>query len=247
LLTAAFFVHLAVAIESFALLGIVVAVVGRGTRFVFLLGFLVMLPSAALIALHGGGCLWRRWLLVALVTVYAARMSYVLLAWFGSTGAAKLAAQRGATRLALPLLLTNTCGWLYCAPFFWAAARTDAFGVWDALALLLYGLGTVFHFGSDWQKRRFRHDPTNKGRLLVTGFWGMSRHPNYFGDALIYLSFAALSASPFGLIAPLANILQYAFDAIPKNEAMNAQRYGDAWRRYACSVRMFVPQFFKRR
>jgi len=146
-----------------------------------------------------------------------------------------------ANRIALPLVLTNTCGWLYCAPFLWAATRTGSFDGWDGLALTLYAAGTVLHVGADWQKRGFRQDPANHGHLLETGVWGMSRHPNYLGDMMVYPSFAALSASPFGLLAPLANILQHAFDAIPKNEAMNARRYGAAWRDYTRRVKMAIP------
>jgi steroid 5-alpha reductase family enzyme len=233
--------QLVVVIEGFSLIGIVAVFLGCGTRSVFLLGFLVMLPVAALIALDGDGALWRRWLTVTLVAVYVARMGYVLIVWFGSTGAAKLGGYSVAARIVLSFILTNTCGWFYCMPFFWAVGRAGVFGLWDALAVASYGVGTVFHFGADWQKRRFRLDPNNKGQLLDTGFWGMSRHPNYFGDTLVYLSFAAISASPFGLIAPIANILQYAFDAIPKNEGMNSARYGQVWQDYAYRVKMFIP------
>ena len=233
--------QLVLLIEFFALLGLAAAFYGRGTRIVFLLGFLVMAPVAALIAWEGSGAPWRRALIIVFVCVYVARMAYVLAMWFGSTGAAKLGPQSLATRAALPIILTNTCGWLYCAPFFWAAARAETFGLWDGIALVLYGIGTVLHLGGDWQKRRFRQDPSNKGRLLETGFWGLCRHPNYLGDFLVYLSFAALSASPFGLIAPAANFLQYWFDAIPKNEAMNAERYGQTWKTYADRVKMFIP------
>jgi len=59
---------------------------------------------------------------------------------------------------------------------------------------------------------------------------------------MVYLSFAVLSASPFGLLAPLANILQYVFDAIPKNETMNARRYGQVWLDHRRRVGMIVPR-----
>lgn len=235
------FIHQLLVIEGFALVALVVSLLGRDSRVVFLLGFLVMLPSAALIAYHGDGALWRRVLIVALVAFYVGRMCFVLLAWFGSTGAAKLGRQPLAMRVALPLVLTNTTGWLYCAPFYWASARGDGFAAWDGFALALYVIGTAIHFGADWQKHAFRADPANRGRLLERGLWGLCRHPNYFGDTLVYVAFAVLSASPFGLIAPLAVLLQYGFDAIPRNEAMNAERHGEAWRAYSRRVKAFIP------
>lgn len=107
--------QLVLVVEGFALAGVVVALASSGTRWVFALGFAVMAPVALLIAGHGSGPAWRRSLIVALVAAYVARMAFVLIAWLGSTGAAKLGTAPVVSRVALPVILTNTCGWLYCA------------------------------------------------------------------------------------------------------------------------------------
>ena len=238
------YIQLAVISAIFTLLGITTVVFKFSNRMMFLLGFLVMLPSSVVISMHGDGALWRRCLIIVFVAIYVARMSYVLFYWFKNTGAAKLEVHNFIARISMPLILTNTCCWLYCAPFFWAANRKGSFESCDIFAIMLYCIGTSFHFGADLQKRKFRQNPANKGTLLKTGFWGMSRHPNYFGDFLIYLSFAVFSDSLFGLVAPIVNVLQYAFDAIPKNEAMNAERYGEEWQNYVRRVKLFVPYLF---
>ncbi|QIB33657.1 DUF1295 domain-containing protein [Ancylobacter pratisalsi] len=235
------FIQQFLVIETFAVLGVILSLTDRHRRAVFVVGFLVMLPSAALIALHGAGAPWRRWLIVALVALYVGRMCAVLLAWFATTGAAKLDTPSLAMRIALPLVLTNTAGWLYCAPFYWASERGGGFDAWDGAALGLYGLGTVIHVTADWQKHAFRRDSANRGKLLERGLWGLCRHPNYAGDTLVYVSFAVLSGSLFGLVAPAAVVLQYAFDAIPRNEAMNAARHGEVWHAYARRVKVFIP------
>lgn len=235
------YVQLAALTVLFTLLGTISSIKGNGTRWIFLAGFSVMIPAAATIVIHGTGAAWRQSLIVTLVIFYTLRMAYVLLAWFKNTGAAKLKIQSIQTRLVFCAILTTTCCWLYCAPFFWAADRQGSFDIWDSLAVILYCTGTIFHFGADWQKRRFRQNPKNKGSLLRKGFWGLCRHPNYFGDFLIYTSFGFLATSPFGIIAPAANLLQYAFDAIPKSEAMNAKRYGEAWQQYSRKVKTFIP------
>ncbi|MFO1240062.1 MAG: DUF1295 domain-containing protein [Sphingomonadaceae bacterium] len=58
---------------------------------------------------------------------------------------------------------------------------------WLAFAgkcLALIGIG--FETIGDWQLRRFRADPANKGKVLDTGLWRYTRHPNYFGDTCVW-------------------------------------------------------------
>jgi steroid 5-alpha reductase family enzyme len=56
--------------------------------------------------------------------------------------------------------------------------------VWlDFLAIPVWLIGFFFESVGDWQLTRFKANPTNKGKLLNTGVWRYSRHPNYFGDA----------------------------------------------------------------
>lgn len=236
------YLYLLIVIEGLAALGVIAAWATKDTRLPFIIGFNTLLPATAIIVFYGHGILWRQIMILSFVTFYLIRMNWVLMAWYDNTAAAKLKEQMPAAEFyALPVVLTNTFGWLYCLPFLWAAERTGPFDVFDAAAVTIYTLGTIFHFGSDYQKRRFKRLPDNQGKLLCAGFWGISRHPNYFGDFLIYVSFGLASASPWGLVAPLTNALQYFFDAIPKSEKMSHQRYGDTWEAYRKRVRCFIP------
>ena len=109
------------------------------------------------------------------------------------------------------------------------------------MSCCIYVAGTVVHFLSDYQKRRFKQQPDSKDRILDTGLWSASRHPNYFGDFLIYVSFAVISGRVWGWAAPMLNLAQYVFDAIPKNESWAAQRYGGAWDDYRKRTKAFLP------
>lgn len=51
---------------------------------------------------------------------------------------------------------------------------------WAGLAL--WSVGVFFEWVGDWQLARFRADPANKGKVLDSGLWRYTRHPNYFGD-----------------------------------------------------------------
>lgn len=50
------------------------------------------------------------------------------------------------------------------------------------VGLALYLVGVFFEWVGDWQLARFRADPANAGKVLDTGLWRYTRHPNYFGD-----------------------------------------------------------------
>ncbi|WP_339109593.1 DUF1295 domain-containing protein [Thioclava sp. GXIMD4216] len=226
----------------FTLLGMLSAWRTGDTKWPFVFGFFSILPVTIVLAVQGEGAAWRRWMIVALVAAYVARMLYTLLIWFNATGAAKLKDQvKPSQFLVLPLVLVPVFCWLYPLPFFAAMDRTDPFGLYDALTLICYALGTLFHLGADYQKWAFKQNPENRGKLLHGGFWGLSRHPNYFGDFLIYLSFALVSVWPWGLVAPVVNLLQYFFDAIPKNEKLSQERHGENWARYCRSTPLFLP------
>ena len=58
---------------------------------------------------------------------------------------------------------------------------------WLACTLVLVGL--VFEAGSDWQLKRFKDESLNQHEVCDIGLWRYSRHPNYFGEALICLGF----------------------------------------------------------
>jgi steroid 5-alpha reductase family enzyme len=55
---------------------------------------------------------------------------------------------------------------------------------WVGAALAIIGIG--FESIGDWQLRQFRADPNSKGKVLDTGLWRYTRHPNYFGDCMTW-------------------------------------------------------------
>jgi steroid 5-alpha reductase family enzyme len=232
----------AVIIEAAALAGVLGVLATGRTRVAFLAGFNVMAPVTGTF-IWQAGFTTRAVLIAAMVGVYLLHMNWVLLAWSRQTAITKI--DRRLTireRVILPVVLTNTVGWAYCLPLYLAVSRTTPPGARDALALSVYVIGTALHFGADYQKWRFK--TSSGGGLLDTGLWRLCRHPNYFGDFLVYVSFAVTSGSAWGWIAPLLNLLQYLFDAIPKNEKWAAEHYGSAWAEYTNRTSRFVPYVF---
>ena len=69
------------------------------------------------------------------------------------------------------------------------ASAPDDLTWWDAVGAAVFVVGLGFEALGDWQLTAFRRDPANKGRILDTGVWRFTRHPNYFGDALLWWGF----------------------------------------------------------
>jgi steroid 5-alpha reductase family enzyme len=65
----------------------------------------------------------------------------------------------------------------------------------DLVGLLLFALGFACEAIGDYQLERFGAEPTNRGRVLDTGLWRYTRHPNYFGDAVLWWGLYCIAAS----------------------------------------------------
>ncbi len=70
--------------------------------------------------------------------------------------------------------------------------------VFDLVGVLLFATGFLFEAVGDLQLSRFRADPANRGKVLRSGLWRYTRHPNYFGDAVVWWSFFVLAVGTPG-------------------------------------------------
>lgn len=61
--------------------------------------------------------------------------------------------------------------------------------------LAVYLVGIFFEWVGDWQLAKFKSDPANEGKVLDTGLWRYTRHPNYFGDFLAWWGIWLAAAS----------------------------------------------------
>lgn len=63
----------------------------------------------------------------------------------------------------------------------------------DYIGIIVWIIGFTFEAGGDYQLMRFQKNPNNKGKVLDSGFWKYTRHPNYFGDSAVWWSYAIFS------------------------------------------------------
>ena len=85
--------------------------------------------------------------------------------------------------------LQAVLAWIVSASLLAALASDAAPGILDALGFALVAFGLAFEAVADWQVARFRASRQNAGKVLDSGLWRYSRHPNYFGEFCVWWGF----------------------------------------------------------
>jgi steroid 5-alpha reductase family enzyme len=173
-------------------------------------GFLLV--GVAYLAAHGD-VTPRAILAIALVAAWAARLGLHLLRRNRTHGedpryAAIRAAHGGRfawMSLGTVFWLQAVLVWVVSLPLLGAVAGRSPLGAWDVAGTAMFAAGFLTEAVADTQLARFRADPANRGTVLDRGLWRYSRHPNYFGDALLWwgLYLLAVGASaPWTVVSP---------------------------------------------
>jgi steroid 5-alpha reductase family enzyme len=121
----------------------------------------------------------------------------------------------------------------------------------DFLGILLWCTGFTFEAVADRQLSHFKADPANRGRVMNQGLWAYSRHPNYFGESLIWWGlFLIVLPTPYGwyaLVSPvLITFLLLRVSGVSLLEKDIVERRPE-YREYRETTSAFIPWFPKRR
>lgn len=121
------------------------------------------------------------------------------------------------------------------------------FGNWlDGLGLFLWIIGFMFEAIGDYQKHHFKKNANNKGKILKEGLWGYTRHPNYFGEALLWwgIFLMAINQLPF-YFAVIGPLLLHIFLLKVSGVAMLEKKYesNKEYEIYKKSINAFIPWF----
>jgi steroid 5-alpha reductase family enzyme len=106
---------------------------------------------------------------------------------------------------------------------------SNVFGIFDLIGLFVWGIGFYFESTGDAQLKTFISNPANKGKLMETGLWRYSRHPNYFGEVTqwwgIFIIALSLPNALITIIGPLTiTILILFVSGVPLLEKKYAGR-----------------------
>jgi steroid 5-alpha reductase family enzyme len=129
------------------------------------------------------------------------------------------------------------------------AIENDQPLIWlDILGFSLVLFGIIYESIADYQLMLFKSDIKNHGKLLQSGLWKFSRHPNYFGELLVWWGFfitTLVTGIHFNLIAPLLmTFLILKFSGVTLLEA-NLNKKFDGYDTYKKKVNTLIPRFWK--
>lgn len=217
----------------------------------------VLAAFAVAFADGGAGTGPRRALALTLVTAWGLRLSLHLLRRNAGHGEdpryAAMRSGHGArfwwVSLFTVFLLQALLAWVISAPVQVAVARpSTSLGLLDGAAAALWAVGLLFEAVGDWQLTRFRREAGTRGRVLDTGLWRYTRHPNYFGDACAWWGLGLLglaAGAPLTLLGPaLMTFLLVRVSGVALLEKDIAERR-PGYRAYVARTSAFLPWFPK--
>lgn len=113
----------------------------------------------------------------------------------------------GLVSLVRVFLFQGVIMWVVSLPVQFASADdTPGIGPLAVMGVLVWLVGLVFEVVGDAQLARFKADPANAGKVMSSGLWSLTRHPNYFGDAVVWWGIGIVAAETgsgvIGLVGP---------------------------------------------
>lgn len=140
--------------------------------------------------------------------------------------------------------LQAVLAWIISLPILGALASHSALNFLDVFGSLLVVFGLVWETLADWQLSRFKQQAGNKGKVLKSGVWRYSRHPNYFGESCVWWGFYLLAlaagawwALPSALLMTLLLLKVSGVSLLEKDIAERRPEYVH----YMQSTNAFIP------
>jgi steroid 5-alpha reductase family enzyme len=256
--------------SSMALAALAIAVLMVGTWLVSLalrnasivdivwgLGFVVVAWVVRL-GIDGGDDA-RRWILVAMATVWGLRLAGYL-AWrntgHGEDYRYRAMRKRWGSRFGIVSLGTvfvfqGLMMWIVSLPLQLGQVRdTPDVGALAYVGIAVWIIGLTFETVGDAQLAAFKADPANAGTVMDRGLWRYTRHPNYFGDACVWWGIALVAAETgigaWGLLgAALMTVLLRRVSGVTLLEKSLVKRR-EGYVEYVARTSPFVPRPPKR-
>ncbi len=213
---------------------------------------LALAAIAVAAAVVGTGTPWRRWLVAALVVVWGARLARHIFTRGRGGGEDPRYAEilgdgglRVAVRKVYVVQGLSIC--LVSLPVL-AAAHSDVAVTWLVwVGVVVWLVGLLVESVGDAQLTSYKRDPA-RGPVLDRGLWGWTRHPNYFGDALLWWGIWVVGGAASGWLPALLTVaspvvmthfLRNVTGAKLLEKTMSTR---PGWDAYAARVPLFVPR-----
>lgn len=222
------------------ILAFIPAMILRTERFFDLTGSLTFLAISVALVLLTPKPDARSWILAAMVILWAARLGSFLAMRVHKAGSdGRFDEIKGSPVRFLQVWVIQGAWVSITAAAAWIAISTDAgarapIGWLTVVGIIVWALGLVIEIVADAQKSAFRAYPAHKDEFIRTGLWSRSRHPNYFGEIVLWVG-VFLTAAPVlagwqwvAILSPLFVILLLTrVSGIPLLEARAEKKWGD--------------------
>jgi len=208
---------LSILVVTFTLLWMVSLVIANaGIVDIFWGPGFVLVGGASLLS-HPGDPTSRGLLVVGLATIWAARLALHI--GIRNAGVAedfryrKWREEAGSSFWWISyfkvFLLQAVLLWIVSSPLLLAQRPRPGAGLTalDGLGIALFFFGFAFETIADRQLARFKRDPNNSGQVMQAGLWSRSRHPNYFGEAVLWWGLGLLALPTGGWLALIGPLL----------------------------------------
>ena len=123
---------------------------------------------------------------------------------------------------------------LCCALTAITSVEPRPLGIWAEIGAIVWVTGFGIEVLADRQKSAFRKNPANQGRYITSGLWAWSRHPNYFGEFVLWVGVALIALPVLSgwqfvtLISPIfVFLLLTRISGIPPLETRAEAKWGD--------------------
>ncbi len=201
-------------ILAIAILSWMVSVVRKDVSFVDSLWSLFLLIAALVFAFESFPLGAKGQLVLVLVVIWALRLSvYITARNWGRPEDYRYQTIRANNEpgfafksLYIVFALQGVLAWVVALPLLPAITVDAPLTVVDYFAAALWLLGFVFEAGGDFQLARFKSQKDSRGKVLDTGLWRYTRHPNYFGEFCMWWAFylfAVTSGGWWSIVSPL--------------------------------------------
>jgi steroid 5-alpha reductase family enzyme len=129
------------------------------------------------------------------------------------------------------------------------STHPNKLNVLDYVGAFIWLIGFMFEAGGDFQLFRFKRNPNNKGKVLNTGFWKYTRHPNYFGDSAVWWAYAIFSIAAGGYWQIIGSIIMTLLIIKVSGVALLEKTLNSTkpqYREYVQKTSSFLPWFPKK-
>lgn len=197
---------------------------------------------------------WRSFLLLGMILIWAARLGTYLFSRIQKEGEDRRFRE---IKQSFPRFLSAwtlqglwvTFSLAAALAAITASARAP-FGAYAVIGFLLWLVGFGIEVIADRQKSQFRENPANSGKFISNGLWSWSRHPNYFGEIVLWIG-AAVIAFPLlngwtylTLISPIfIIILLTQISGVPMLEKRADEKWGGQadYEAYKARTSVLIP------